>query len=697
MKRKSSVVMLLYFLVLLLVFSGCRGVVPVEVPQEPSEVVEDPKEQDVPVEEPEEPTQGPEDIVPETDFSNVVNLSDFPELSEVQKEMLLQNRFFVSPSDQAQLFYIYELNEYEEVPNFITSDSVLHTYHIFYDYLLRTLENEKLLQLAEDLTEGMLLKSIMVYEGLDEGDLKSVQEKNIAYFTVAQLLLEQELPAGVPEKAMEMASGELSLIEDKAGFTDSEIFPFQMDYSQYVPRGHYTRSEDLERYFLAMMWYGQVPFPLYEQEDVRNQEQTLQGILMTRMIWEDEDLLQKWERIYEPTNFFVGTSDDLGIADYSGAIDEIYGKNAAYEEFSNQSLLDGFYERAEDFPEPRIVGRYISINTPVNKQFRFMGQRYVFDSQIIQELVYPILRPIPSGLDVMAVLGSQRAREIQLQKPENQQWEDYPVEMERLREEFSLYTEVDWKRNLYTGWMWVLEGLLGPAGNTMPQFMRSQAWEDKNLNTALGSWAELKHDTVLYGKPSGAEMGGEEYVEIKGYVEPNLDVYERLLWLTNQTRESLNEWDINLDEIDFKLERFQWLLEFLIDASQKQLEGAPLTQEDHDRLKIYGGILEDLTSSFTGQGTKWHEITSETDKNMAVISDYHTIGRDGVMEAGVGPAYEIYVLAPIDGELYLTRGAVMSFHEFVSQERLTDEKWQEMIKEGSNPPMPEWTNSFITE
>ena len=190
-------------------------------------------------------------------------------------------------------------------------------------------------------------------------------------------------------------------------------------------------------------------------------------------------------------------------------------------------------------------------------------------------------------------------------------------------------------------------------------------------------------------------MGGEEYVEIKGYVEPNLDVYERLLWLTDQTRESLNEWDLNLDEIDFKLERFQWLLEFLIDASGKQLEGAPLTQEDHDRLKIYGGILEDLTSSFTGQGTKWHEITSETDKNMAVISDYHTIGRDGVMEAGVGPAYEIYVLAPIDGELYLTRGAVMSFHEFVSEERLTDEKWQEMIKEGSNPPMPDWTKSFI--
>ncbi len=688
MKRKNSVVMLSYFLALMLIFTGCRGMVDEKVPQEPSEV-------DETAQQPEEQPGGPEDIVPETDFSNVLNMSDFPELSAAQKEMLLQNRFFVSPSDQAQLFYVYELNEYQKVPNFITTDSVLHTYHIFYDYLLRTLENEKLLQLTEELTEEMLLKSIAVYEGLDEGELKVAQGKNISYFTVAQLLLENELPDGIPAESLEMASKELALIEDKAGFTDSAIFPFQMDYSQYVPRGHYTRSEDLERYFLAMMWYGQVPFPLYESEDVRNQEQTLQGILITRMIWEDEDLLQKWEKIYEPTDFFVGSSDDLGIADYSGAIDEIYGKGAEYDDYSNPTLLDKFYERAEEFPEPRIVGRYISTNTPVDKQFRFMGQRYVFDSQIIQELVYPILRPIPSGLDVMAVLGSDRAKEIQLQKPENQQWDKYPVEMGRLREEFSLYTEVDWKRNLYTGWMWVLDGLLGPADATMPTFMKNQAWEDKNLNTALGSWAELKHDTVLYGKPSGAEMGGAEYVEIKGYVEPNLDVYQRLLWLTNQTRDYLLEWDLQVEEIDVKLERFQWLLDFLIDASNKQLEGVPLTQEEHDRLKIYGGILEDLTSSFTGEGTRWHEITSETDKNMAVISDYHTIGRDGVMEAGVGPAYEIYVLAPIDGKLYLTRGAVMSFYEFVSQERLTDEKWQEMIREGTNPPMPEWTESFV--
>lgn len=676
------------FLVAAVTLSGCIN--RSTGPEDPLEV-EEPQV----VTEPKDTPSGPLDIIPEQDFSNVVNMSDFPDLEAEQLEMLLENRFFVSPSGQKQLFYIYEDNEYKDYPTFVTTDSVLHTYHIFYDYMLRTLENEKLIGLSEELTDSMLKGSLEAYGQMRDQDLKKAQLKNIAYFTVAQMLLGREVPGNIPQEARELADLEMEKITTKAGFVDSEIFPFQMDYSQYVPRGHYTRSEDLERYFLAMMWYGQVPFPLYVNEDIRNLEQTLQALLITETISREADLIDKWEKIYEPTNFFVGTSDDLGIRDYQEALMEVYGQERDYEKFADMELLDRFYERAKEFPEPKIVARYADINTPVTMQFRFMGQRYVFDSQIIQELVFPILRPIPSGLDIMAVLGSDRAREIQLDKPENQMWEDYPKEMDRLREEFGAYQEKDWKRNLYTGWMWVLEGLLGPAKEDMPVFMKSKSWEDKSLNTALSSWAELKHDTVLYGKASGAEMGGAEYVRVPGYVEPSIPVYERLLWLTEYSRDALDRWDINVEDIDYKFERFQWLLDFLIEASHKQLRDIPLTDEEHDRIKIYGGILEELTSSFGGQGLRWHEITSETDKDMAVIADYHTVGRDGMMHAGVGPAYEIYVLVPIDGQLYLTRGAVMSFHEFLHNERLTDEKWQSMLDEGQNPPMAEWTKSFI--
>ena len=43
---------------------------------------------------------------------------------------------------------------------------------------------------------------------------------------------------------------------------------------------------------------------------------------------------------------------------------------------------------------------------------------------------------------------------------------------------------------------------------------------DKNLNTALASWAELKHDTILYGKQSGAECG--DGYEVSRICEPIL-------------------------------------------------------------------------------------------------------------------------------------------------------------------------------
>lgn len=634
------------------------------------------------------------------DLSNIINLEQFPDLTSAQKEALLNNKFFVLPADHEQPFYVYEENEYANIPSFITTDSVLHVYHIFYDYTLRTLEQERLYEIARTMTGRMLEESLKVYKEITDPDLKNIQTKNLAYYLVAAKLLDIDENTDYPTEAINMASAELKKIKDKEGFTKSSIFPYEMDYSQYIPRGHYTRTEELEKYFLAMMWYGQVQFPLYNEDKTKNVEQTLQAILITDLLIKNEDILKVWEQIYTPTNFFVGSSDDLGIYDYLLISKQVFGQNPKVMDFIDVKKLDAFYKEADKLPEPKIQTEYINIDSPSGKQFRFMGQRYIMDSEIIQRLVKPILRPIPSGLDVMAVLGSDRAKEIQLANPINQEWEDYPIKLEELKDEFSKYQEKDWKRNLYTGWMWTLTGLIynkDEMDQGFPDFMKNQAWIDKSLSTSLGSWSQLKHDTVLYGKQSGAEMGGWEDEKTKGYIEPSIDVYERLIWLTKYSRDSLKEMDLEISDIDIKMERFQWLLDFLLTTSKKQLNGERLTDEEYDRIKLYGGILEDLASSFIGDGLRWFEISSETDRNMAVISDYHNIGRDGVMEVGVGPAYEIYVVAPIEDKLVLTKGAVFSFYEFPSKTRLTDEEWQQILSEGNAPNRPEWTQSFILE
>ena len=643
------------------------------------------------------------------DLSNIANLKQFGSFSDGEKKLLSQNAFVVSPTAEQQLFYLYEKNSYLEIPSFITADSVLQVYHIFYDYSLRNLESKSLIQAVEELTDSMLKKSIRIYGAVKNSAVKRAALKNAAYFGTAALGLKKALPADMPAEAQTMADREYALIQAKSGFASSAVFPFKLDYSQFEPRGHYTRSDDFKRYFIAMTWYGQAPFPLYKDKDqkVRDVEQTLQALLVTYALFMEKDGTQdieNWEKIYEPTSFYVGASDDLTVYDYQNLLQSVYGDRPNLERLDNGGLLDALYKEAEKLPEPRIAAKYTDVDTPVGRQLRLMGQRYLADSEMLQELVEPIQRPIPSGLDVMGVLGSDRACAIQLSKKENS-WEGYPGRFSKVREQFSRLSENTWRSNLYYGWLWTLKGLIQPYGNGYPSFMTNQAWTDKSLSTALGSWSELRHDTILYGKQSGAEKGGGEEPKVLGYVEPVVEVYDRLLWLTEYSRQNLAARGLlsGDDESGVKASvgYFEKLLKFLRDCSVRELKGQMLTDDEYARIYDYGENMEEMTASLATDGLRWFEIQSETDKNMALVADFHTVAPNrydngGYLEAGVGPAHEIYVAVPIGGKLYLTRGAVFSYYEFESGSRLTDEEWQAMLKNGRSPAQPSWTGSFIS-
>ncbi len=636
------------------------------------------------------------------DLSNVENADQFGKFSARQLELLSNNGFVVIPSDREQLFYIYETNEYFKLPSLITTDSVLQTYHIFFDYSLRTVELNYLLDDLEQLTDSMLKKSIGSYGSIRDPEVKAAALRNIAYFAVAQMALEKELPEEIPNEALELAKSEYRLMSAAEGFEVSPILGFKLDYSQYRPRGHYTRNHSFERFFKAMMWYGQVPFPLIDDKGQLVVPQTLQALLITCCIFTEGSGTpdaELWENIYDPTVFYVGSADDLTIYHYKDVLVKVYGSSPDPETFTDSAKLKMLLEEAKKLPQPKIQADWVEelngVDTPVGLQFRFMGQRYIPDSEILQKLCEAIIRPFPKGLDVMGVLGSDRAYEI-LTKTynEDKNWAEYPKKFNEMKDKFTALPDKTWRSNMYYGWLWVLKGFLAPFEKGYPSFMTGKAWQDKSLNTALASWSELRHDTILYGKQSGAEMGGgEETPYIKGYVEPNIEVYDRLLWLTRYSRENLKARGMLGPGMDSSMGEFEELLQFLIDCSVKELRNEELTREEYDRIQFYGGELESLTSSCTDEGVRWFEITSETDKNMAVIADVHTT--PGLyLEEGVGTASEIFAVVPIGGKLYLTRGAAFSYYEFVSDTRLTDEEWQKALREKEQPPLPKWTGSF---
>ena len=109
---------------------------------------------------------------------------------------------------------------------------------------------------------------------------------------------------------------------------------------------------------------------------------------------------------------------------------------------------------------------------------------------------------------------------------------------------YEVITEV-WTSNLYWSWMNMLRPLVGNNDRTgYPFFMQNKAWTRKELNTFLGSWTELKRDTVLYSKqPMGERGGGVDDIPLppddRGYVEPNPELFGRLALLSKQTKDGL--------------------------------------------------------------------------------------------------------------------------------------------------------------
>ncbi|MGE5542416.1 MAG: DUF3160 domain-containing protein [Bacillota bacterium] len=635
------------------------------------------------------------------DLSNVENLAQFGSFTADQKSLLAKNGFFVSPTMEKQLFYIYENNEYLLLPSFISVDSVLQLYHVIYDSTLRNMEAKRLYPAVKELTERMYGMMLEFYHDSQTPEAKAASLKGAAYFeTAARLLGMQRNPKfSLPAETESLVARESALALESQGRAQSNLFPYMIDYSQFKPRGHYTRNDDLKAYFRGMMWYGNVPVALETAEGKPDLELARVAALICLSLKADPRLLDLWNVVYEPTSFFVGKADDLTPISLIGAAQAVLGKGPDPDLVSDDGAIQSLVEEARKLPASRIRVKLAGI--PGGLQFRFMGQRYIADSEVLQNLSKWPERPFPRGLDVMAAMGSKEARAIlfQLYK-EAIKWPDYAALLEKETTRLSETPESTWQSDLYWGWLWAVRPLLESREAGYPSFMRNTAWEDRTLNTTLAGWAELRHDTLLYGKQSGAECGGDEPPPlIRGYVEPQPEFYSRLRWLVTKAWHGLGVRGALTESMSQRLSTFEELLGFLERMSIKELQGEPLTRDEYTQIRMYGAFLEELTASLVeGEDERmrmrWFEVTDEGDKDMAVIADVHT-SQSSCLEEGVGRANEIYVIAPIEGKLYLTRGAVFSYHEFVSDHRLTDEEWRGMLDREEAPGIPEWTRTFL--
>jgi hypothetical protein len=318
----------------------------------------------------------------------------------------------------------------------------------------------------------------------------------------------------------------------------------------------------------------------------------------------------------------------------------------------------------------------------------------------------PTLRPEPTGLDVLAAIGIQSAERILLKElNEQERWNKYEENLQRMKERMS---EIDWNCCVANRWIASTKDINAvPEG--APYFMKTQQWDKKSLNSALASWAELKHDAILYAKqPFGAECGGYGIPEpiTRGYVEPNIAYWTKALELIDATNSLLQKYDLTTEKSKSCTEELRDKAEFLLNCSKKELAGKRLSDEEYSQVESIGSAFEYITLHLIQQPNQilegWNDVEG-ADKKIALVADVYTANafnnpNPAVVYEAVGPAHEIYVVVEIEGYLYLTRGAVFSyreFHEALDAPRMTDEEWQEQLQTKPNKGIPEWMKEII--
>lgn len=631
-----------------------------------------------------------------------VNMFQIDDVNKPFLSHLAHHNFSIIPTKNEQLFNIYEQNEYNSMPNYITTDVFLQAYHMYFSYVLKSLEKHCFIPRIQALNKAMHKEAMKIAESTANTELKDLAEFNAAYFSVANELLTGE-SLDVPGSYASTVEQEISnIFAEKAAMSPMMGKDIKFQYDLFKPRGHYTRTDESKRYFRTMMWLQTATFCSEQKKAVK--QATMMAYLLNNI---DRKVAKEGLGVYKTLDFLMGEPDNVAIidvADYltSKKISSVNKITDATTLKDVNTLLSSLFKTRN-----RITSKIGEANC--ENKMNFMPQRYTPDGYVLSRMFdeKPNSKvPFPRGLHVFSAFGveaADRVNEDYYQDAEN--WSGYTDEMKTMKAKMTKFA--DWDKSMYNKWMQCLVQLQN-TNKDYPDYMKTESWSRKNLNTALASWAELKHDAILYAEqPICAECGGGgEFPEPirMGYVEPNLVFWEKMKEMLVLTDKLLTDNGFMTEALRSRTSTLNDYMDFCIKVTKKELAGKMLSEEEYGEIKCMGSSLEWFTLSVIEPDSElgsWDEVKG-ADRSVALVADVFTrniLGcqKCGILSEATGNADIIYVNVIIDGKIFLTRGATFSYYEFVNplDKRYTDEEWQERLEKDDVPARPLWMQPLI--
>ena len=484
------------------------------------------------------------------------------------------NGFVISPrlSSYSFIDLYYKLWK-DDLPVFISTDSILHAWHRSYDAILEELEESYLFNSVETILNGMAGQLPRASLDVGAGALRESLLDADYFLAVARSLLAGQ---AVPSKLGQDARVATTLA-DIQGLQLKEIGDFfgscrVVDFSQFKPRGHYTHSHRLSRYFQTVMWLGRIDFAVaggpfercpFSPLPSANPRETAGAVILWDLL-NQSGRFETWAQMEQVIETFVGWTDSMTFAQLGAVLGgagihslKDLPDRAAIERLQ-AAILSG-QAGAQNIRSDYFVSPLGPDQIRLPRAFTVFGQKFVPDSWAFSQTVFDsvlwdgskVARRVPGGLDVtFAVFGNNEVVPELVARMKGQdasapphaaRFRDglpYQHNLAAARQVIDAQTAASWDSNIYLGWVDALRALSGPTTDARyPEAMRTRAWSKKTAETQLASWSQLRHDTILYAKSS--YTGGLICVYPAGYVEPRLEFWSRLRRLASRAADLL--------------------------------------------------------------------------------------------------------------------------------------------------------------
>jgi hypothetical protein len=663
-----------------------------------------------------QPYAGPDISLP-LDLTQVTNVHVLDGLTTEQQAFLERNGFVVIHSQEAQFGNIrVQTAAQTGQPYYLTTDAAFHALHLTFDELLKALERQQFRPEMIAITKAALETVRSSLPEVQGTSLEAESRGAEAYLSVALKLFDPS--TDIDPAVADIVTRQVDQIVAAGGKAPSALFPdFKDDYGAYKPVGHYAGDPELEAYFRGMTWFGRMHFLLQDPQNpgfVPSRVPLIVTLALRRAQVDGAPASDAWTYMYETLNFVIGPSDDAGPLEYAALMDTVYGKNPAFRDLADDNRWQDFLSHSDQLPAPQINSLFAASTRDLapEKGWRFMGQRFTLDGLIFQNMIFDRVqkrpdgaqRDFPSGLDVMAAFGSAPAVQT-LNDLGATGFPNYSEQMTKMQQAVQAQPEAQWLGRFYDAWLYSFFPLLTSKDASFPAYMQTSAWGYKDLNTALGSWAELKHDTVLYTKmPEGAGGGGPPTsAPAPSYVEPDPAAFYRMAYMAALLGHGLEQCllqhppagnvappDLSVDDYVRGLQNLAARFEELGDMAAKELAGLPLTEDENATLTSCLGMIECIN-----ERTDYNRPDSEMPKP-PVIAAVSGAG-ESVLEVGIGGVDRLYVVVPLEGGQEVAQGGVFSYYEFTQPraQRLTDDEWRQKLAGGDAPALPPWAANFV--